>query len=71
MVRRSLTADSHVLVVFFARADRHFEHDFDGIVTLIENVRDQCRVPIQSECQLRHVIGANRHTVKMFQVLIG
>ena len=43
----------------------------DGIVTFVENLGDERRVPIQPQHELRHVVGSDGHTIEVIEVLIG
>ena len=71
MIRRALAADPDVLALFAAGSDGHRQQRLDRRVTLIEATRDQGGITVQSQRQLRHVVGADRHAVEVLEKLLG
>src|SRR3546814_11067275 len=64
-------ADADVFALFAAGFDRHVQHAFDRFIALIEQMRDQTGIAIQTQRQLRHVVRADREAVKVFKDFVG
>src|SRR5207248_3221063 len=71
VVRRSLAANSHVLALLAAGADRHDEHRLHGGIALVEGLGDEARVAVEAERELREVIRADREAIEELEELFG
>src|SRR5205807_2586332 len=71
VVRGALAADTDVLALSAAGADRHRDELAHRLVALVEVARHDGRVAIQPEGELRHVVGADRHAVEMLEEALG
>mmetsp|Transcript_53285 Transcript_53285/g.125036 ORF Transcript_53285/g.125036 Transcript_53285/m.125036 type:complete len:660 (-) Transcript_53285:2122-4101(-) len=73
MVAGALAADADVLAGGTAGADGARDQGLDGWVALVEVAGQllQAGVAVQAECELRQVVGADRHAVEMLQELFG
>ena len=63
----ALAANADVLASFAARLDRHRNQRLDRFIAFIEQLRDRARVAIESQRELRQIVGADRHTVEVIE----
>src|SRR5690554_136417 len=70
MVRWSLATDANVLICLFTRLNSVGQKYLDGLVPLVEQVRNNTRVTIQTKSKLGQVIGADRETIKVLKELV-
>ena len=69
VIRWALAADADIFAFAVAGLDGHLEQGFHGIVAFVETVGDQAGVPIQTQRELREVVGADGEAVEVFEEL--
>ena len=70
MIRRALTTNTNVLVGLAARLNGIGQELLDRRITLVEQVRNDPRVTVQTQGQLGQVVGADGEAVEELQELI-
>ncbi len=71
MIRWPLPADTDVFAGLLARLNGVGKQRLDRIVPLIEEVRDDARIPVQTQGQLSQIVGPNGESVEVLQELVG
>src|SRR5205809_7586350 len=67
MVGRTLPADADVFPRLAAGLDRLSQHGFHSRVALVERVRYESRVAVQSERELREIVRPDRESVEVLE----
>src|SRR5262249_35941441 len=70
MVRRPLTAEADIFPELAAGGDGHREQLAPRLIPLIEGLRHDGGVAIETEGELRHVVRADRHAIEILQILL-
>ena len=71
MIGRPLPANADIFALLVAGADRHFQQFFDCGIALVETIRDQAGIAIQSQGQLGQIVRPDREAVEIFQEFLG
>ena len=70
MIGGALTADTAVLAAAAAGGDRHREERLDGLVAFIERGSHQTGVTVETQRELRQIVGTNREAIENVEELI-
>ena len=70
MIGRALAADTAVLASAAAGRDRHREESLDSVVTFIERGSHQTGVTVETQRELRQIVGTNREAIENVEELI-